>query len=186
MMKRKTTLFCLAVVLIVCACKTSAPERAMNDSGMMYAMVYDWENIPVSGVSVYIDEKKQIETDIQGRFILEFKKGGEYRIRLIKNGYEQIEETFTYDPMKVLYFKMVNAVQLVSYAEEALDEQAYPEAEALLNRALTLEQTRPDFLYLKSVVLYYQGRNDEAKVILEFLQTRGIAGDHISEFIKKL
>jgi hypothetical protein len=53
--------------------------------------------------------------------------------------------------MKVLYFKMVNAAQLLSYAEEALDEQAYPEAESLPNRVLTLEQTRPDLLYLKSV-----------------------------------
>jgi tetratricopeptide (TPR) repeat protein len=185
-MKRKTTLFYLAVVLVICACKTSAPIRAMDDSGMMYAMVYDWENIPVSGASVYIDGKKQIETDIQGRFVLEFRKGGEYHVRLVKNGYEQVEETFTYDPMKVLYFKMVNAAQLLSYAEEALDEQAYPEAEALLNRALTLEQARPDLLYLRSVVLYYQGRNDEAKLILESLRARGIAGDHISEFMRAL
>jgi tetratricopeptide (TPR) repeat protein len=105
---------------------------------------------------------------------------------LEKSGYELLEDTFTYDPMNVLYFKMVNASQLVSQAEEAMEQYAYKGAEELINRALNLEPNRPDILYFQSIVLYYQGRKAEARELLENLQNRGIDGDYIKDFLNKL
>jgi tetratricopeptide (TPR) repeat protein len=149
-------------------------------------MIYDWENTPVNGVSVFINGQKYVESDIQGRFVLEFKKNGEYAIKLEKSGYEIIENAFTYDPMNVLYFKMANASQLLTEAENALDQRLYEEAETYLERALKLEPFRPDIRYLKSILLYLQNRKDEAKEILDALQGQGISGDSITNFRKKM
>ena len=177
----------LSMVAALTGCKSaSAPKRAINDSGMMYAMVYDYENTPVSGASIFINGKKYIETDLQGRFILEFRKGGEYTIRVEKLNYEVLEDTFSYDPMNVLYFKMINASQLLSQAEEALDQYSYAEAELFIGRALALEPNRPDLLYFQSIVFYRQERNDEARAILESLLYNGMKGDYIIEFLKLL
>jgi hypothetical protein len=173
-------------LLFIAACGTPPPKRAMHDSGMMYGMVYDYENIPVSAAAVYIDGEKYIETDIQGRFVMEFAESGEHIIKLVKNGYEEVEEVFQYDPFRVLYFKMVNVNQLVSMAEGALERYAYRDAEPFLDRALLLEPLRPDILYLKSIVLYFQGKKSEARVLLEFLQELGIEGEYISELLKRV
>ena len=175
------------IAALLLGCKTvSAPKRAINDSGMVYAMVYDYENSPVSGAAISIDGKKYIESDLQGRFILEFKQKGEHTIKVEKPNYEVIEEIFTYDPMNVLYFKMINSSQLLTQAEESLDQNAYKDAEAFVGRALALEPNRQDILYLQCVILYFQNRKAEAKIILEGLQNRGINGEHIEGLLKRL
>ena len=185
--KMKKLIFVILLASAFIGCRSvSTPRRAINDSGMMYSMVYDHENSPVYGATVFIDGRKRMESDLQGRFVMELKRGGRYRIKLEKPGYEVIEDTFTYDPMNVLYFKMVNTSQLILQAEEAMDQYAYAEAEALINRALKLEPNRPDVLYFLSIVFYYQGRNAEAITILEDLQSRGIGGEYITNFLNIL
>jgi tetratricopeptide (TPR) repeat protein len=149
-------------------------------------MVYDWENTPVSSVTVYIDNKKYIESDIQGRFVMEFKNPKDYTIKLSKKGYEDIEQVIQYDPMNVLYFKMVNVSQLVSLAENALDEKMYVEALSYLDRAIALEPSRPDAWYLKSITLYLQKKNEEAKEVLEYLMGNGINDAYITDLLRIL
>jgi tetratricopeptide (TPR) repeat protein len=149
-------------------------------------MIYDWENTPVTAVTVYIDGKKYVESDIQGRFVLEFKEPEEHTIKLTKKGYEDIEQVIQYDPMNVLYFKMVNASQLVSLAENALDEKHYTDAVLYLDRALALEPSRPDIWYLKSITLYLQQKNKEAQEILEYLMSTGIKDAYITDFLQLL
>jgi len=183
-MKTKMAFFLIVPVLLLLGCKSAAnPKRAINDAGMMYAMLYDYENSPISGASIYINGKKLIESDAQGRFILEFKTGGEYTIRAEKSGYETVENIFTYDPMNVLYFKMINAQQLLTQAEEALEQYAHANAEELINRALKLDSGKPEILFLQSIVFYQQGRNAEARAILIDLQSRGLNGDYITDFL---
>ena len=186
-MKVKQLVLLIFLSILLSGCRsTAAPARAINNAGMMYAMLYDYDSTPVNGASVYIDGKKRIESDMQGRFILEFKKSGEYSIRIEKPGYETIEDTFTYDPMNVLYFKMANASQLLVQAEEALDQYLYSEAEELVNRSLQLEPTKPEILFFQSIVFYQQGRHREAQVILFDLQSQGVHGEYITEFLNRI
>jgi hypothetical protein len=187
MSTRKSALFFLGFVILLASCKTvSTPKRAINDSGMMYAMVYDAENTSVNGVSVYVNGKKYVESDIQGRFILELRKNTEYNIQLSKKGYEDILETFAYDPLNVLHFRMINANHLIKLAETALNEYSYVNAEKYLNRALALEPHRIDALYLKSITLYLQQKNGEAKTILEDLQSIGVREAYVTELLAKI
>lgn len=183
-MKNLFLLFALSFIIIT-GCP-STPKRAINDSGMMYGMVYDYDNSPVYGASIFINGIKYVESDLQGRFILQFTRNTKYNIRIVKSGYEKIESVFSFDPMNVLYFKIINASQLLTQAEEAVEQYNYVQAETLLKRAIALEPNRPDILYLFSIVLYFQQRNDEAKAILLDLNKRGINGEQITEFLKIL
>jgi len=174
------------VITLLISCQTGKPIKRLSNEGMMYAMIYDYENVPVSGVAVYINEKKIVDSDIQGRFILDAMKKGEYRVKLTKKGYETLEESFQYDPMQVLYFKIINAQQLLVLAEAALDNAEYAVVENYLNRALLLEPNRPDILFLKSIACHLQSKNAEAAAILEKMIVSGNNDPSISQLLEKI
>jgi tetratricopeptide (TPR) repeat protein len=156
----------------------------MSNESFMYAMIYDYENTPVSGVTIYLNRIKIADSDIQGRFILEKMKKGQHRIRLVKRGYEEFNEVFRYDPMQVLYFKIINASQLLVLAETALNNAEFAAAENYLNRALRLEPNRPDILFLKSINFYLQNRNEEAAAILENMIKSGNTDPSVSKLLE--
>jgi len=149
-------------------------------------MIYDFDNTPVNGVLVYINNKKVVDSDIQGRFILDSMKKGEYSIKLTKRGYETFEEKFSFDPLQVLYFKMINTEQLITLAETALDNKEFAVAENYINRALQIEPSRPDILFLKSVCYYLQDRNKEAVEILENLIKSNNNNPSISQLLERI
>jgi len=182
----KTLTYLLLTILLVASCKTGRPIKRLSNEGFMYAMIYDYDNSPVPGVAVHIEGKKIVDSDIQGRFILEQVKRGEYRIMLAKRGYETLEEVFTYDPMQVLYFKMISSSQLLALAETALDSAEFGRAESYLNRALLIEPGRPDMLFLKSIVYYLQARHAEASAILEDLIRSGSADPSVSRLLEMI
>jgi len=173
----------LGITLLV-SCK-GTPVSLTNE-GIMYAMIYDFDNTPVSAVTVYINDKRVADSDIQGRFILDRMEKGEYSIRLTKRGYETLEEQFYYEPLYVLYFKMISTSQLVAFAETALDKGEFNAAENYINRALVIEPNRPDILFLKSITYYLQARNDEAVEILENLIMSGSNAPPISQLLERI
>jgi len=173
----------LGITLLV-SCK-GTPALLINE-GIMYAMIYDFDNTPVSAVAVYIDDKKVADSDIQGRFLMDGMKNGEYSIKLIKRGYETFEDFFYFEPLNVLYFKIINTSQLVALAETALDNGEFSIAESYIDRALVIEPNRPDILFLKSITFYLQARNEEAAEILENLIISGNNEPSIPELLKRI
>jgi tetratricopeptide (TPR) repeat protein len=180
--RRLSPWLCLPVLLFVLtagSCKSAAPKRAFSGEILIYGMVYDHEGSPVNGAEIFIDGKKISESDIQGRFVLELKRPGDHRAGIFKEGYESIEQPLAHDPMDVLYIKVINASQLARLAEDALDRRDYTEAETLLERALKLEPSRPDLLYLQSIVFYLEHDLPRSKAVLAGLLARGIGGEPI-------
>jgi hypothetical protein len=177
---------CLLGILLLASCQSGKPIKRLSNEGFMYAMIYDYENSPVPGVTVYLNKRKIVDSDIQGRFILEKAKKGEYKIRLTKKGYETLEESFQYDPMQVLYFKMINTSQLLVLTETALDNNEFANAENYINRALLLEPGRSDILFLKSIIWFLQSKDAEAAGILENLIKSGNTDPSISQLLEKI
>jgi tetratricopeptide (TPR) repeat protein len=135
----------------------------------MYVMVYDYENIGVQGVSVFIDNKLQGETDVQGRYLLDFKKQTAHTITLQKHGYEKVETAFIFNPFLVLYFKMGNALQFLRLAEGELEKASYDEALDWIGRSLELEPRRAETFYLKAIVYFKMGKKKESLEVLDSL-----------------
>lgn len=185
-MHKKLLYILLLGIALLISCQSNKSINRISDEGIMYAMIYDFDNTPVSGVAVYIDEKKVADSDIQGRFILDNMKKGEYSVRLSKRGYETFEENFNFDPLQVLYFKMINTAQLTALAEEMLDNREFAAAENYINRALQLEPMRPDILFLKSIACYLQGKNEEAVEILESLAKSNSNNPSILQLLEKI
>lgn len=175
------TLF--AIFFVSC---NSTKGRVATDDGIMYAMIYDYDNIAVGGVLVKINGKEIVKSDVHGRFILDFKKKGEYEIELSKRGYETLIQEFEYNPMKVLYFKMITAEQLLALAEGELDRFRYKEAEKYLKRAHLLEPLRTDIIYLKSISLVLQGKYIEARRALNELREKGYNGKYMDLLEEKI
>ena len=177
----------LPVVLVLMSCLTGKPvKRLSDDDGLMFAMIYDQSGSPVSGVSVYLNNRRVVDSDIQGRFILESMKKELYRIRLVKNGYENLEEEFYYIPMQVLYLKMINAAGLLNLAENALDNRDFAGAEAYIDRALAIEPQRYDFLFFKTIVNYMQRRFDVALEILDNMIVSGYIDQSMFRLIEDI
>ena len=175
----KKLVFLLLAASLLFSCQSNKAIKRASKDGFMYAMIYDYDGTPVAGVAVHLNGRKTAESDVQGRFVLDRTNRGEYSVRLAKKGYETLEEKFHFDPTQVLYFKMIDAERLVNLAETALDGGDPSVAQDFLDRALALEPDRPDILYLKSITLHFQGKNDEAVKTLEGLLKRGIARDAV-------
>jgi tetratricopeptide (TPR) repeat protein len=187
-LKRKVLFGYLVVItfsFLFSACNSSKVMMA-SERGIMYAMIYDYENIAVGGVTVKVNGKELVKSDVQGRFILDFKKRGEYEIELIKKGYEVLRQKFEYNPMDVLYFKMITAEQLVVLAEGEMDKSSYKEAEEYLERAYKLEPLRADIMYLRSISLVLQEKYIEAKKVLEELREKGYRSKYIDLLEEKI
>ena len=172
-MVKNAVLFFLAGLMFF-SCQTGKPINRASEKAIMYGMIYDFDNTPVSGVSVFINNKKIADSDIQGRFIIDNMESGEYKIKLTRRGYEILEEIFIFDPLQVLYFKIISAGQLINMAESALELKDYQNAENYINRIIAIEPNRSDTLFLQSITFYLQGKNREAISVLENLIRKGI------------
>jgi len=182
----KKAIIILIGIILLASCQSGKPLKRVKNDNFMFAMIYDHDNTPVSAVSVSINGKRITDSDIQGRFILDNMKKGDYNVKLVKRGYETLEDTFTFDPMNVLYFKMINSSQLVTLAESALDNREFIIAENFINRALVLEPNRPDILFLKGITCHLQGKNEEALLILENLIKTGNTNPFITQLFESL
>jgi hypothetical protein len=174
------------VISAFCSCDTLERLRTNEERGMMYAMIYDYENMPVSGVKVFIGEKEIAQSDTQGRFILVLEESVVYAAVLVKNGYEKLEREIEFRPMDVLYFKMINAQQFLRLAEEALDEHRYKDAELLLERAAALDTRRGDVLFLQCITYFLQGEYGRARDGAENLIRMGYTKDYVHRFLEQL
>ncbi|MDL2228711.1 hypothetical protein LJC14_00500 [Treponema sp. OttesenSCG-928-L16] len=168
------------------SCKSGGALKRDNRDGMMYGMIYDHENIPVSGVKVFINGDELIESDAQGRFVLLPGKSDVSEIRLFKDGYEEVRDFFTFDPMDVLYFKMINASQLLTLAEDALNQRRYGEAELLLSRSLLLDPYRPDTLFLTGITAYLRKDYTAARNAMMFMLSLGYDKTYVRALLEAI
>lgn len=189
-MRVKFTVFLISTVFIgsffAVSC-SSVKSRPIHDmDGIMYGMIYDFDNIAVSNVQVFVNDKKIGESDIHGRFILSSRKGGDYGITLKKPGYEDVNQTFSFDPMNVLYFKMINTTQLITLAEAALDTNSHNEALAFLDRAAEIGNSRCDILFLQAIILYQKAEYEVAAEKILEIEEQGYTDESVNSLKKRI
>ena len=184
-MKRTVwSIVCVCVLVLLFSCKSTG-IKGIDEDGVMHAMIYDYDNNGVRGVSVYIDGSYMGESDVRGRFMFKLHDAKEHELVLQKDGWEQVSDTIVFDTMLVLYYKMGNATQLINLAEDALDAGTMDEALMLLDRALGLGGG-DDARYLKSVVLFKAGKYDEALETLSQIEEKEETASYIQDFKQKI
>jgi len=175
-MKNRNKAFLLLTIAVVAmtvvSCTSVWNKKYKDDAGVMYGMIYDEKEEGVAAVNVIINGKLKAVSDGQGRFILQFyfadiKDKKEHRIALEKEGYEKFEQVFYYEPMSLLHLRLESGEGLLREAEDAIDRSEYEEAEAFLNRAFNIEESRDESLFLKAVIRYKEGKPEEALNALE-------------------
>ena len=175
-MKNRNKAFLLLTIAVVAmtvvSCTSVWNKKYKDDAGVMYGMIYDEKEEGVAAVNVIINGKLKAVSDGQGRFILQFyfadiKDKKEHRIALEKEGYEKFEQVFYYEPMSLLHLRLESGDGLLREAEDAIDRSEYEEAEAFLNRAFNIEESRDESLFLKAVIRYKEGKPEEALNALE-------------------
>ncbi len=174
---------CLIIFLSACATKKLEKNNYKADEPYMLGMVYDYDNKPVENARIYVNEEHISSTDIQGRFILNYKlsEQNDYSLKIEKVGFESVETAFLFDPVNVLYIRMINTQQLLRLAEDAMNAHNYTESEILLKRALALSPERDDIKYLLSIALYKQNKLQEAKDALAQIKSQGISEIYVEK-----
>ena len=180
------TFFSIIFLLLPVSCSSVKGAKRISGEAVMYGMVYNNENMPVSNAEVIVDGKSIGITDAQGRFVLTSKQRKEFTITLKKPGYETVEGSFRFEPMDVIHMVMVNADQLVKLAEAAMDEGRYREVIAFCDRALDLNLERADAYYIKAISLIRLKEYGRARYILEELEKQLGEREYIRRILEEL
>lgn len=176
--KVRIIFYALVILFFFNSCKSTK----VDNPNSIYVMIYDYENKPVKGMAIYLDNKLLGLSDINGRFIFELKDTEEHLVELKNDEYEVIQDKIVYEKLLVLYYKVGNIKQLINLAQKELDIKKYENALSYIQRAETIDPEREDVLYLKAVIYYKMGNKQMA---LETLNKIKVTSEN-SEYIKGL
>lgn len=186
-MKKILLIYISMLFLFSCQTKNISNLDYKDTKSYMYGMVYDFDNKPVGDAKIYINNNLITKTDIQGRFILNIKKSKDlYSITVKKETYESLSSSFSYDPMNVLYFKLINTNQLLKQAEYYLSINSYESAIKFLQRATNLSPDRNDIKFLECIILYKKENYQAAFKKIKELQYLEPNNEFIKKFSKQL
>ena len=174
------------ILIVFASCSSVKGNKKPSGEAIMYGMVYNEENTPVSNAEVFIDGKTTTFTDTQGRFMFISKQRDDFNLTLVKAGYETVNETFRFEPMDVIHIVMVNADQLLNQAELSMAEGRYHDVLDFCDRALALNSERIDASYLKALSLIHLREFELARIILEELRKTSGERDYIRNVLDKL
>ena len=181
----------LTMMMVAAVSCTSVWRKKYKDgAGVMYGMIYDANEEGVAAVNVKVDGRLKAVSDGQGRFILQFmfadiRNRKELWIELEKEGYEKVKQEFYYEPMSLLHIRLTSGEELLAEAEDAIERGEYENAERLLERLFEIEGYQDESFFLKAVIRYKEGREEEVKEVLEKIAVKGEVRA-IKEFLKRI
>ena len=178
-MKRLLFLFFNLVMFFSCK------SFDLENKNVIFSMIYDYDNSPVSQTKFYLDDKYIGESDINGRFVFTVFDSGKHFLRLEKDGYEVISDTFAYEPMLVLYYKTGSKEQFFACAEKLLDEGKISEALLYIDRALSIDSDYSEALFFKAICFYKQNNFKSADEILSKIKLEDNSALYVQKFKEK-
>ncbi len=184
------------LLILICCCimmpyfvegQSSASQQKFKKDDFMYIMIYDYDNNGVRDVKVFVNGNYEGSTNLQGRFMLPYKKSYKsgFDISFKKEGYEEINQSVAFDPVQALYIKIGNAEQYLAIGKSLIDNEDYESALEYIDKSLSLDASWSDSMFLKAVALYRLGRYGEALGILGGITLNSINRDCVEEFMKE-
>lgn len=159
-------LFIFFVFLTVfTSCESINQEKDEN----IYLMIYDYESCALQNVEIYIDDECIGRSDVYGRFIISSLKDSEnkfHNLTLKKEGYFEVKDEITFNPMSGLYYRMASSEQLMEVAEEEFDSNQNEKALDSIRKSLLVKENDDGF-FLEALILKKMGKTEEMKKSLE-------------------
>jgi hypothetical protein len=175
--------FCFLVLVLV-SCKTAEFGYKVVD---VNGMIYDFSNRPIPHCLVTLGKNYNVSTDINGRFTLLKVPVGDYKITGEKKGYEPYIDTVAIkDKGQIIYIRMPSQNQLLEQADEALTNNDFVTAEAIIERAYHIDQNNIEMLFYYATVKFRKHEYDRAIAFLETAQFLGSKDIYIEKFLKEL
>lgn len=155
-------------LLLNCQSKHSFQENSIN------GLIYDANNEPVSGASLFLNNKINCISDIYGHFtILGPDLNTKYKLKVEKEGFETTEIDFEYlNQSQMIYIRISSISQLLSETETYLKQGNNDKSKKILNRISNIDENNYSALYLKAIIEYKEKKYDESINILENLLLR--------------
>lgn len=164
-------------------CKTTSMIYGVNINGM----VYDFDNRPVAGYHLKLNNDLEVVTDITGRFTFEKVKLGEYVLTGQSSTSEAYEgKVAIYDQDQVLYLRIPSFSQLINRTDKALEEDNLQEAEAFLTRAVAMNSEHIDSLLYGAILAYRKNNIGQALELLGKVQQKGYRSEWVMVFYDEL
>ena len=150
-------------------------------------MVYDFDNRPVAGYHLKLNNDLEVVTDITGRFTFEKVKLGEYVLTGQSSTSEAYEgKVAIYDQDQVLYLRIPSFSQLINRTDKALEEDNLQEAEAFLTRAIAMNSEHIDSLLYGAILAYRKNNIGQALELLGKVQQKGYRSEWVMVFYDEL
>ena len=171
------------LILSVTDCKTTSLIYGVNINGM----VYDFDNRPVAGYHLKLNNDLEVVTDITGRFTFEKVKLGEYLMTGESNRYETYEgKVVIYDQDQVIYLRIPSFLQLINLTDKALEENNLQEAEGFLKRAAAMNSKDIDVMIYEAVLAYRYYNIEQAMRKIEQIKVNGYRSEWLNRFYDEL
>ena len=179
---RQALILC-TLILLVTGCKTTSLIYGVNINGM----VYDFDNRPVAGYHLKLNDDLEVVTDITGRFTFEKVKLGEYLLTGESNRYETYEgKIIIYDQDQVIYLRIPSFSQLINLTDKALEANNLQEAEGFLKRAAALNIQDIDVMIYEAVLAYRYYNIEQAIRKIEQIKVNGYRNEWLDRFYDEL
>lgn len=171
------------LILLVTGCKTTSLIYGVNINGM----VYDFDNRPVAGYHLKLNDDLEVVTDITGRFTFEKVKLGEYLLTGESNRYETYEgKIIIYDQDQVIYLRIPSFSQLINLTDKALEANNLQEAEGFLKRAAAMNIQDIDVMIYEAVLAYRYYNIEQAIRKIEQIKVNGYRNEWLDRFYDEL
>jgi len=179
---RQALILC-TLILLVTGCKTTSLIYGVNINGM----VYDFDNRPVAGYHLKLNDDLEVVTDITGRFTFEKVKLGEYLLTGESNRYETYEgKIIIYDQDQVIYLRIPSFSQLINLTDKALEANNLQEAEGFLKRAAAMNIQDIDVMIYEAVLAYRYYNIEQAMRKIEQIKVNGYRNEWLDRFYDEL
>lgn len=178
----QTFVLCTFIV-IGTGCKTTSLIYGVNVNGM----VYDFDNRPVAGYHLKLNDDLEVVTDITGRFTFEKVKLGEYLLTGESSRYESYEgRIIIYDQDQVIYLRIPSFSQLINLTDKAIEGNNLQEAEGFLKRAAAMNSMDIDVMIYEAVLAYRYYNIEEAMQKIEQIKANGYQNEWLDRFYSEL
>ena len=179
---RQALILC-TLILLVTGCKTTSLIYGVNINGM----VYEFDNRPVAGYHLKLNDDLEVVTDITGRFTFEKVKLGEYLLTGGSNRYETYEgKIIIYDQDQVIYLRIPSFSQLINLTDKALEANNLQEAEGFLKRAAAMNIQDIDVMIYEAVLAYRYYNIEQAIQKIEQIKVNGYRNEWLDRFYDEL